>query len=313
MKDLIVISSHTPDFEREGLLRNFVNKIDTTNFDIMVVSHTRLPDDLYDKVNYFVFDKENELLTDLDSKYEVFWANSYFRILTTEARKFNHIRAAYKLFFVGISNAKALGYKKVHVVEYDTSLEDMSHFEENSKLLDDHSLVYYRRESGTPVVISFPMSFNLEKLNEEWFRFQKEEIIKGSFRTIEDWELEMIGNQNDTYAREYKALGKGITINLYASFGKEVWHCPVVDEEGNLRLFINNEQENSLHIQSIVNGKQVVVTNTKPNMWGCVPLGKYEDINSLLMIKDSKEIIKYNFDEIGRESYKSRNVHKNIS
>ena len=74
----------------EGLLRNFVNEIDTTNFDIMVVSHTRLPDDLYDKVNYFVFDKENELLTDLDSKYEVFWANPYFRVMTTEARKFNH-------------------------------------------------------------------------------------------------------------------------------------------------------------------------------------------------------------------------------
>ena len=313
MKDLIVINSHTPDFEREGLLRNFVNQIDTTDFDIMVVSHTRLPDDLYEKVNYFIFDKENEIRTDLDSKYEVFWANSFFKVITTEARGFNHSIAAYKLFYVGLSSAKNLGYKKIHVIEYDTSLEDMSHFEENSKLLDDHSLVYYRRESGTPVVISFPMSFNLEKLNEEWFRFQKEEILKGPFKTIEDWEMGMIQKQSNTYAREYKTLGKRITINLYASFGEEVWHCPVVDEEGNLKLFINNSQENSLHIESIINGEQVVVTNTQPNMWGCVPLGKYEDINSLLMIKDSKEIIKYNFDEIGRESYKSRNVYKNIS
>ena len=44
MKDLIIINSYTPDYEREELLRSFVKQIDKTDFDLMVVSHSRLPD-----------------------------------------------------------------------------------------------------------------------------------------------------------------------------------------------------------------------------------------------------------------------------
>ena len=59
MKYLLYYEFHTlGDYEREELLRKFVNQIDNTNFDIMVVSHSRLPDDLYEKVDYFILIKK---------------------------------------------------------------------------------------------------------------------------------------------------------------------------------------------------------------------------------------------------------------
>ena len=307
MKDLIIINSYTPDYEREELLRKFVNQIDKTNFDIMVVSHSRLPDDLYEKVDYFIFDKENEILTNIDSKYESWWGNEHFKINTTEARQFNHSVAAYKLFFIGINNAKMLGYKKVHIIEYDTSLNNMSHFNNNSKLLDNHSLVYYKT-NYTPVLISFPMSFNLDKLNEEWFKSQKNKIIHGKYKTLEDLEFFLITQQQDTHYKSHETLEDGsIKINLYYSFGKEIWTCPLVDESSDLILFVNNKNKEELKIKAVINENTIKNLVTKPNYWSIIRLCKYEDINKLLIIKQDNNIINYDFTKIDKETYKLKN------
>lgn len=307
MKDLIIINSYTPDYEREELLRKFVNQIDKTNFDIMVVSHSRLPDDLYEKVDYFIFDKENEILTNIDSKYQSWWGNEHFKINTTEARQFNHSVAAYKLFFIGINNAKILGYKKVHIIEYDTSLNNMSHFNNNSKLLDNHSLVYYKT-NYTPVLISFPMSFNLDKLNEEWFKTQKNKIINGKYKTLEDLEFFLITQQQDTHYKSHEILKDGsIKINLYASFGKEIWTCPLVDESNDLILFVNNKNKEELKVKAVINENTIKNLVTKPNYWSIIRLCKYEDINKLLIIKQDNNIINYDFTKIDKETYKLKN------
>ena len=311
MKDLIIINSYTPDYEREELLRSFVKQIDKTDFDLMVVSHSRLPDDLYEIVDFFIFDQENELKYDLYSKMEIFWKNSNLGIKTTEAKPFNHSIAAYKLFFVGINNAKNLGYKKAHVIEYDTSLKDMSFFEDNSKLLEDHSIVYYANPvNSTPALVSFPMSYNIDELHKGWFTFQKEEILKGPFKTLEDWELKMVTEQSNTYAKSSDDLySENITINLYCAFGEDIWICPVVDEENNLNLFINNiKNKDTLDVKVVINETIMKKINTKPYHWSYLSLISYKDINTLLIIKDQKEIIKYNFTQINKEDYKKMNI-----
>jgi len=273
----------------------------------MVVSHSRLPDDLYEKVDYFIFDKENEILTNIESKYDSWWANEHFKINTTEARQFNHSVAAYKLFFIGINNAKMLGYKKVHIIEYDTSLNNMSHFNNNSKLLDNHSLVYYKT-NYTPVLISFPMSFNLDKLNEEWFKSQKNKIIHGKYKTLEDLEFFLITQQQDTHYKSHETLEDGsIKINLYYSFGKEIWTCPLVDESSDLILFVNNKNKEELKIKAVINENTIKNLVTKPNYWSIIRLCKYEDINKLLIIKQDNNIINYDFTKIDKETYKLKN------
>jgi hypothetical protein len=307
MNDLIIINSYTPDYEREELLRKFINQIDKTNFDIMIVSHSRLPDDLYEKVDYFIFDKENEILTDIESKYDSWWGNESFEIHTTEARQFNHSVAAYKLFFIGINNAKMIGYKKVHIIEYDTSLNNMSHFINNSKLLDNHSVIYYKT-NYTPALISFPMSFNVDKLNEEWFKSQKHKIINDKYKTLEDLEILLIKQQQDTYHKSHKTLKDGsIKINLYNSFGEEIWACPVVDESNNLILFVNNKNEKELKVKVVINENTIKNLVTKPNQWSILRLSNYEHTNKLLIIKQDKHIVEYDFTKIDKDRYKIKN------
>ena len=308
MKDLIIINSYTPDYEREGLLRNFVNQIDKTNFDLMVVSHSRLPDDLYEKVDYFIFDKENEVLTDIYSKYSILWGTPAFYISTTEGRKFNHSIAAYKLFFMGVNNARVLGYKKAHIIEYDTSLDNMSHFNENSELLDKYSLIYYKTDY-TPALISFPMSFNITKLNEEWFESQKENIINSRYKTLEDLELLLIKKQKNTYARSHNTLKDGsIKINLYASYKDQILTCPVVDKNNNLILLVNNPLEETLHYRIIINQTIIKNFNIPLRNWATLLLSDYDEINHLLIVNHKNEVTEWDFSQIDKDYYKDKNI-----
>jgi hypothetical protein len=321
-KDLIIISAYTPDFKREELIRSFINQIDKTNYDLMVVSHSKLPDDLLNKVEYFIFDKENELLTDLDSKYNMTFGRENFRVHTTEARDFNHTIAAYKLFYIGINNARILGYKKVHIVEYDSTVQNMNLFDDNSKLLEDYSVVWFKRSNNKiPVVMSFPMSFNINKLKEDWFKWDKENILNSMGKTIEDWQLRQIMNQEDTYAKKdkitpdyIKNLPQGsflvddsLIINLYQSFGSEQWICPIIDENEELLMFVNNRSEDSLYYKVIVNGIFIKTKTTNPYNWSIVPLRKWEEVNTLSIIIDNKKLKEYNFEQMNRKDYKSRN------
>lgn len=312
MKDIIIITAYTPDFEREGLLRNFVNSIDTTNFDLMVVSHSRLPDDLYDKVDYFIFDKENEVLTDLDSKYLMYWSNGDFALETSEARRFNHFIACYKLFFVGMNAARNLGYEKAHVIEYDTGLTNMDHFRFNSRLLDDHSVVYYKTDY-TPALISFPMAFNLKTIREEWFEFDKEKIKSFPAKTIEDYELYLLNQEEKAFARDCKNLDnkeRGMTINLYGSYGDNVWLCPLVDKNDNLVFFANNSFNTPLDVDILVNENKRVNVSLLPGHWRLFDLGVFEQITHLSIIKNKTEIINYDFNVIDKQLYKEKNYVK---
>ena len=320
-KDLIIINAHTPDFEREELMRSFISQIDKTNYDLMVVSHTKIPDDVLNKVEYFIFDKENELLTDLNSKFPLFFQNSNFLVYTTEARDYNHSIAAYKLFYVGINNAKVLGYKKAHIVEYDSAVKNMNLFDDNSKLLEDYSVVWYKRPNNqTPISISFPMSFNIDNLKKEWFEWDRKNILNCGAKTIEDWQLQQIQNQKDTYSKEDKIeiyedkksslFDDSLVINLYQSHGKEQWVCPIIDDSNELSMFINNQFEDLLYYEVIINGTLLKSKKTPPLCWSTLYLGNWDKVDTLSIIIDNKKLKKYDFRQIDKKNYKSLNYLK---
>ena len=66
MKDLIVIGAYCPDKERENLLNRCVDSIQNIrgDFDIMISSHSIIPEYITQKVDYVFFDKNNKIITD---------------------------------------------------------------------------------------------------------------------------------------------------------------------------------------------------------------------------------------------------------
>jgi hypothetical protein len=71
MNDLIMVTAFCDTKEKEETLRNLVNQISTNKdrFDLMVISHSVIPDDIVEKCDYHslisrLFEEEKQMLTD---------------------------------------------------------------------------------------------------------------------------------------------------------------------------------------------------------------------------------------------------------
>lgn len=319
-KELFLITTYAPDSLRRGMLRDFINSINKDLFDIMVVSHSSIPEDIIDNINYFIYDSKNDLLTDVEFKYTMFYNADSFKVVSTENRPFNHTLAALKLVTLGLSTARNEGYEKVHCIEYDTELQSDQEFIENSQLLEEHSLVYYST-NYIPSLISFPVSFNLNKINPQWFEFDEEYlknwIANDPYKTIENYEFQLIGNEK-AYSKPHTNLrSNGVLINLYYSGGEDIWVTPVVDSNNDLFIFSWNKIQ-TFDLENIPNydvkiitksgkGQRYLTWDTLLNTWHLKPIGNFEKIDSLIIIRNNTKIIEYDFNKIDKSTFKKSN------
>lgn len=168
MNDLIIITSYHPTLEQEDMLRNLVNNISNLNkdFDVMISSHSYVPKDICDKVDYVIYDKENNILTG-DEYRATLWVSltDNYKIYTQYVGNQNTMLAVWKLQITAFNLAKSLGYKKVHKIEYDTIINDLSEFKDNSKLLDEYDTIFYGSKNIYPPFNIKSISGMVESLN----------------------------------------------------------------------------------------------------------------------------------------------------
>ena len=181
MKDLILISNYSETYEKQEVLRVLVNQINNykEHFDLMIVSHTIVPEDISNKCEYVLFDKKNELIFDWDMRCRP-WFNpgNTRQIMSIFTGNFNTHLAIWRMIILGNSVAKNLGYNKVHHIEYDTSINDFSELIENSKLLDNNNSVYYVKSQSTVDDILFGsyQAYRLDTLHNDLLVLDEDKI-----------------------------------------------------------------------------------------------------------------------------------------
>jgi hypothetical protein len=170
------------------MLRDFVYNVDNDLFDIMISSHTIVPLDISEKVDYLIYEKNNGLDYDVSNKFRFCYSNGDFSVLSTEPKKYNHFVPVIRHIISGLAYAKELGYTKVHYFEYDSFIGNNLELIENSNLLDEYSAIYYNLPH-LPYPNS-PISFNLDKISSSWFNLSDKNFLsflreEGSTKTVE--------------------------------------------------------------------------------------------------------------------------------
>ena len=136
MKDLVMITAYCPDSKKIDKLRKLINQLYefSDEIDIMVISHSPIPIDIQDKVNLYLFDEKNELLTEWDLINQP-WFNpgNDRRIQSGLLTGRNTHLTIYRMLILGLSLAKNVGYKKAHIVEYDSEISNIDELKDNGK------------------------------------------------------------------------------------------------------------------------------------------------------------------------------------
>lgn len=313
MKDLILITAYTPDLERVQLLKELLKTINRDRYDVMISSHSSVSDEIVQNSDYFIFQKKNTLITDLNYKIPFWFGSSEFEISTTEFKNYNHLIAAGSLILNGLTAAKNFGYEKVHFLEYDSLIFDDNEFVENSEMLDEYSVVWYEHHD-LHTVFSL-ISFNVKKIKHEWFDLS--DRIFYSF--LENSRDNILESFNFKMIREEKAFCKGVSsllsgkieTNKYTS-DEEDWITIVALDDKFILFDFNHTEINDITV--IYNDSEMKrFLNAEKGTWITREIGSIGKIEKLKIFLNDVLIRSYDFSIIDKEKYIQKNwlKHKN--
>lgn len=123
--ELIIISTYPDTTARVQLTKDCIESFRKTNRKILLVSHYPVSDEIQRMVDYYVYDKNNIMIS--NSYYTHFYNykhNYDVNININGLEKRNQSLAAMNNFHNGVKFAKELGVSKVMIVTYDVILQD---------------------------------------------------------------------------------------------------------------------------------------------------------------------------------------------
>jgi len=303
MKDLILITAYCPDDRREDQLRKLVESLVQykDNFEVMIVSHTVIPIDIQRKVDFFIYDKKNEILTDWDLLNQPwFMPGGDRQILSSFLTKKNTQLAIWRMMIIGFNNAKNLGFSKVHHLEYDSQINEISELSENSILLNEYNSVVYidKKEGISDIMFGSFQSYFIPKIHPMLMKLDEEQIKdlirKSESKSPELLLFNLIQESKNVFIKDRKVLeskgNKFGTINSQNS-NDNPWSVPFYDYMTNSVDFIswNTTNERGLEYKIIIDETTLIhIPTVNFNHWTIRSLGKLDEIKSILVIENNK-------------------------
>jgi len=141
--EIVLIHAHLSTEERKAVCHKFIKQFKSFGYDVIITTHVPLDKDTQELVDYAIYDKDNILIDDPELKaYLVHYCyggddkgglgNPIFNIASREFFKNNTIFAVLRLLLAGVTYAKLLNKKVIHLFDYDGFLPFDNELIENS-------------------------------------------------------------------------------------------------------------------------------------------------------------------------------------
>ena len=314
-EDIILISAYCPSIKKMDKLRKLINQLQVfrEKYDILIVSHTEIAIDIQNKVDLFLYDKKNELLTDWDLINQPWFSpgdGQDRRIQSGLLTGRNTHLAIWRMLILGFSLVKNIGYKKVHHIEYDCEIRDDFEIEENSKLLDDYDFIYYKdiKENVDDILFGSFQSLKIESLPRDLLILNEDNIkdmIRKSFSKSPEGMLENILINNGKVKVKNRVLLEKNGNKFATSENDETfnpWGVPYIDLKDNKINFIawNTSKNNGVNYTIIVNDNYILKSDKLlKDHWTILGLDYIENIHKIIIIEDNtiRDTIKFNSNE----------------
>lgn len=325
MKDLILITAHCPTQEKRKILLDLVIGLQPLreDFDLMVVSHTPITFDVQERVDWAVYDRDNELLPQWEYQNQPWFqptGNKRIQSVLVGGSG-NTYLPVHKQLVTGYSMAKTFGYEKIHCIEYDAFYQDFTEFYDNSKILDEYDGILYMKEDGYGEInIEWGLgcfhAAKISSLEERAFRYIREEMLEeiknSSIRTTEKRTQDIYSaNGNKVFFKDHSLLSKNGNsirlVNFHQGQLEMQWAVPYYDSKSDKVEFIvwNESSDSPSDVLLIVNNRDFYpFEGIEKFSWKITEIGKIEDINSMIVMVNGKVKNNITLNEKNRDLFK---------
>ena len=183
MKEIVLIAAYTPDTVKQDNLRELVKSLKELNYRICLITHTSTPLDIVDRCDYYIYDKENELLYDPDIKYK------YFCVLQDYIFRFKdylavstHMLPILRMYLGGLAYLKSMGEEIIHMNDYDIIIKNRVMWDKNVEILKEKDAVFYTTSKqhidNKELYVVGPHSVNIKNISYDFLNFNSSELKK---------------------------------------------------------------------------------------------------------------------------------------
>jgi hypothetical protein len=314
MKSLISVFNYSPDSKRKQILHDLLLKLNSLkdNFDILVVSHSNISELSLDLIDYFYFDKNNELLTDFDLTNKFWFRSDEFVINSSLVYPKSTHLAIYSLLYYTFNFAFHRGYKKIHFIEFDINLENVDLINQVDLDLNENDTVIFHGENDWSIGVYFASTLN--KFSIEKFRFDKDAILSqlkqsDSRMTERVTPVILCKDRKVKYRKVYEINNEKSQLNDEHNISDLNWVVPVVKQNTNdLYFFIYNEIGNKHIIDLFVdNTHWFFDLDNGAGIWKLIQIGDIEETNEILIFVDKKLVKNIKIDDTNKSDFKENN------
>jgi len=311
LKDLILISAYCNTERKKEILKGLVDDIQKVSdvFDIMIVSHTPIPEEISRKTDYCLYDSKNELLYEWDMRSKPWFSPGGGRpILSIFTGTSNTHLAVWRLIILGNSLAKNLGYNKVHHIEYDARISNFSELIKNSEILENKDSVtylYQKNKTIDPILFGSYQAYRLDTLNPIFIDLNEDRIKQmirdSNSKSPEGMMRSFLHDGKNFVEKSTNALfdGNQFMFSLDTEEGT-AWCVPYYDKLTEKLCFVvwNMERtEVSIEVSLVYNGEKIRDIVVDPHHWFVFDLDDYKNAKELVVILNGKIRNSYSFEE----------------
>jgi len=308
MKSIIIVSAYCPDDERKTMLENCINSLQPIrkDFDILISSHSYIPEHISKKVDFTFYDANNDLIYDWDLM-NLPWFSPYdgLIIVSSLVSNFSTYSACNRIIMGGLGIAKNFGYEKAHYIDYDAIINNYSEFYENNELLNKYVTIQYKKEYrnfdwNVEGGVGVFQSINLNKINKIFTTYDEKELLKilkeapNKTNEIIYQDLYKLDGEEILYKNWDDLLNQGNIFNQSISTQKDDlndWTVPFYDTKtGKLNVIVwNSKKDYLINTSFIINQEKIItINNINKYQWSIREVDDINNVNEILIIVDNK-------------------------
>jgi len=274
---IVLIHAHLSTSERIKCCLELINNIKYFNYEIILTTHTPVSKEIQEKVDYFVYDKDNIVLKDPEYLGYITYYTDGFDLSTKQFHGHNTTFAVYRLLTLGINYAKILRKKIIHIMDYDGLIKSpheliMNEYKILSKKLDG-VFYYWSSEDnsdthGKMQVTTRLMSGNVDYMYERFMKYldlevQKEITLKYQFLPGEEFFAYVLGltKYNDEKNSNVELIDFVPNLNRI-QFEQDRMH--IEETKPWVALYIgDNEEDYIFHLNHFIDMKMKIVVDNQ--------------------------------------------------
>lgn len=319
-KHIFVVDSWPDTDEKEKTLIECIDRLNEFDIEILLVSHYPIKSEIQKMVNYYLFDKNNNILTSDEFKKHDVASGRWSKVDNYRVEnkyEFHHDYAIWETMRNAFNYCKFLGKEYIHFIEYDC-LIDTYQFKQAfiEEIFKNDALIYEYHENSKDLHFSPYMATYIFSIKTDVaVKTVSEYKTKYEYFTNkpEGWQLERVFLSSlrkvTNSIKLSKYLDNDNTLNRHAVWNRDGIYMggnkfqvyPCVDKYNNLYIHLisgfHNEKVNKDYLIEIRYDNFNKFVNLKKNTYELIKVGEYKVGSDVKVYTQGMEVFSENLNK----------------